>query len=198
MEAKQILDYCLSSLNGTVLVESWGEKGIFYNPGLVLKRGVYVLTVKEKDGDNDKASNLDRTGIYRVNLGLRKSTFQKMYGKIPARPTAGGVVDMDCDFTALDIIIPHPVYAWMGWVSVLNPSKQTFERLKPLIQEAYEFSVEKFQKENRQKLAVILHGMTAFSCPVYAVKGGLCPAAFSASSTFIILSVAVAVVSCLK
>ena len=34
MEAKQILDYCLSSLNGTVLVESWGEKGIFYNPGL--------------------------------------------------------------------------------------------------------------------------------------------------------------------
>ena len=124
MEAKQILDYCLSSLNGTVLVESWGEKGIFYNPGLVLKRGVYVLTVKEKDGDNDKASNLDRTGIYRVNLGLRKSTFQKMYGKIPARPAAGGVVDMDCDFTALDIIIPHPVYAWMGWVSVLNPSKQ--------------------------------------------------------------------------
>ena len=89
MEAKQILDYCLSSLNGTVLVESWGEKGIFYNPGLVLKRGVYVLTVKEKDGDNDKASNLDRTGIYRVNLGLRKSTFQKMYGKIPARPAAG-------------------------------------------------------------------------------------------------------------
>ena len=114
MEAKQILDYCLSSLNGTVLVESWGEKGIFYNPGLVLKRGVYVLTVKEKDGDNDKASNLDRTGIYRVNLGLRKSTFQKMYGKIPARPAAGGVVDMDCDFTALDIIIPHPVYAWRG------------------------------------------------------------------------------------
>lgn len=116
MEAKQILDYCLSSLNGTVLVESWGEKGIFYNPGLVLKRGVYILTVKEKDGDNDKASNLDRTGIYRVNLGLRKSTFQKMYGKIPARPAAGGVVDMDCDFTALDIIIPHPIYAWMGWV----------------------------------------------------------------------------------
>ena len=59
MEAKQILDYCLSSLDDTILVESWGEKGIFYNPGLILKRGVYVLTIKEKDGDNDKASNLD-------------------------------------------------------------------------------------------------------------------------------------------
>ena len=37
----------------------------------------------------------------------------------------------------------------------------------------------------------MLSGMTAFSCPVYAVKGGLCPAALSASSTFIILSAAV-------
>ena len=146
MTPDQILNYCLENLEGTVLVESWGEKGIFYNPSLVLKRGVYVLTVKEKDGDNDKASSLDRTGVYRVNLGLRKSTFQKMYGKIPARPAAGGVVDMDCDFTALDIVIPHPVYAWMGWVSVLNPSEQTFEQLKPLIQEAYEFSIEKFKK----------------------------------------------------
>lgn len=69
-----------------------------------------------------------------------------MFGKIPARPAAGGVVDMDCDFTALDTIVPHPVYAWMGWVSVLNPTNQTFERLKPLVQEAYEFSVEKFKK----------------------------------------------------
>ena len=54
MEAKQILDYCLSSLDDTILVESWGEKGIFYTPGLILKRGVYVLTIKQKDGDNDK------------------------------------------------------------------------------------------------------------------------------------------------
>ena len=44
---------CLENLEGTVLVESWGEKGIFYNPDHVLKRGVYILTVKEKDGDND-------------------------------------------------------------------------------------------------------------------------------------------------
>jgi hypothetical protein len=29
----------------------------------VLKRGVYILTVKEKDGDNDKGSKLDRPGF---------------------------------------------------------------------------------------------------------------------------------------
>ena len=47
-----ILKYCLDNLEGVVEVRSWGERGIFYNPSSVLKRGVYVLTIKEKDGDD--------------------------------------------------------------------------------------------------------------------------------------------------
>ena len=66
MTLDEILQYCLNNLEGTVLVNSWGEKGIFYNPNNTLKRGVYILTVKEKDGENDKSSNLDRENIYRV------------------------------------------------------------------------------------------------------------------------------------
>lgn len=38
-----ILKYCLDNLEGVVEVRSWGERGIFYNPSSVLKRGVYVL-----------------------------------------------------------------------------------------------------------------------------------------------------------
>ena len=75
----EILDYCLKNLEGTVLVESWGEKGVFYNPNHILKRGVYVLTIKEKDGENDKSSNLNRQGVYRVNLGLKRPTFQNLH-----------------------------------------------------------------------------------------------------------------------
>ena len=146
MKPDEILDYCLSSLEGTTLVESWGEKGVFYNPNHILKRGVYVLTVKEKDGANDRSSNLNRQGIYRVNLGLRKTTFQNLFGDIPARPAAGGVVEMPYDFTAADCLLPHPVYAWMGWISILNPSESTFNECKPLLQEAYEFAIEKFKK----------------------------------------------------
>ena len=146
MQAIEVLNYCLKNLENTVLVESWGEKGIFYNPNHVLKRGVYVLTVKEKDGENDKASNLDRKDIFRINLGLRKETFKKLFGSIPQRPAAGGVVAMEYDFTMQDKILPHPVYAWMGWISVLNPTAETFEKLKPLIQESYLFAQEKFRK----------------------------------------------------
>lgn len=123
-----------------------GEKGIFYNPHNVLKRGVYILTIKEKDGDNDKGSNLDRQGVYRVNLGIRKKTFISLFNELPKRPSAGEIVNMNYDFTTLDKVLPHPVYAWMGWISVLNPTDKTFDELKPFIQESYEYAIEKFKK----------------------------------------------------
>jgi len=56
---------------------------------------------------------------------------------------------MDYDFTALDKILPHPVYAWVAWVCVLNPSGQAFEELKLFIQEAYEYAREKFKKRKK-------------------------------------------------
>lgn len=109
----------------------------------MLKRGVYILTVKEKDGDDDKGSMLDRPGIYRVNLGVRKDTFVELFGAVPKRPRAGGTVEMDYDFFEIDCFLPHLVYAWM---CVVNPSEETFEALKPYIREAYEYAKEKFAK----------------------------------------------------
>lgn len=146
MNIEEIIDYCLSNFKGTVLVESWGEKGIFYNPNQKLKRGIYVLTIKEKDGENDRGSNLDRRDVFRVNIGIRKESFKAIFGEIPKRPRAGKTIDMEYDFTTLDSIIPHPVYAWMGWISILNPSQKSFEQLKPFLQESYIFAKEKFGK----------------------------------------------------
>lgn len=71
---------------------------------------MYILTVKEKDGDNDKASELNRSNVYRVNMGVRKKTFVDLFGEIPKRPGKGETVDINCNFTELDKIIPHPVY----------------------------------------------------------------------------------------
>lgn len=149
MTADETINWCLENLDGVVLVNSWGERGIFYNPGGRLKRGVYVLTVKEKDGENDRSSCLDREGMFRVNVGVRKQTFVRLFGTVPARPHKGGVVSMDVDFTQADTIMPHPVYAWMGWVCCLNPSDKTFETLKPLIAEAHTYAAEKFERRKK-------------------------------------------------
>ena len=144
MYPEEIIETLPKQYSGLVLSESWGETGLFYNPDRKLKRGVYFLTVKEKDGANDSASNLDRDGIYRVNIGITKETFQKLFTTIPARPKAGGIVDMDFDFTAKDIIMPHPVYGWMRWICVLNPSPKTYQNLRPLLDESYQLVLQKY------------------------------------------------------
>ena len=41
------------------------------------------------------------------------------------------------DNTAIDVLMPHPVYAGNHWVSVLNPSAGTLETLMPLLTEAH-------------------------------------------------------------
>ena len=144
---EDVFNYCLSEFDGLVLDKNWGERGVFYNPDKKLPKGVYILTFKEKDGPNDKASNVDREYVFRLNLGISKSTFSEMFGAIPKRPAAGQIVSTGHDFTRLDQITPHPVYGWMSWVAVLNPSTKTFEKLKPLIAEGVELAIGKYQKK---------------------------------------------------
>ena len=68
---------------------------------------------------------------------------------VSARPAAGGVVNTGHDFAALDILTPHPVYGWMSWISVFNPTRDTFEQVKPLLAESHELAVSKFTEPNR-------------------------------------------------
>jgi hypothetical protein len=55
------------------------------------------------------------------------------------------------DFTALDTLMPHPVYGRMHWVCVLNPRKGTFETIKPLLAEAYEIDVARTRKKRSRQ-----------------------------------------------
>jgi hypothetical protein len=127
----------LTAYDGVVPIQSWGETSFFYNPGLALARGAYFCTLKEHDGENDRASALDRPGVYRLSFGVPPSTYARLFGPRPARPGKGGVVEGPWPFTALDRVTPHPVYAWMGWLSILNPSADTFAELRPLLGEAH-------------------------------------------------------------
>ncbi len=84
-------------------------------------------TIVTKDNEFDSASNLNRPGVFRLNMGVSKETFRGLFGE--AEPSG-------IDNTALDRLMPHPVYARMYWVSVINPSAATFETVKPLLAEA--------------------------------------------------------------
>ena len=128
---------------------AWGDTFFIYDPGRDLepKHRFPFATIVTKDyGDFDRASDLNRPGVFRLNIGVSKDTYRSLFGPQPSPPGAAGVVDTGHDFTALDQIMPHPVYAHLSWVCVLNPSEATFQAVRPLLAEAYDRSVRKYPK----------------------------------------------------
>lgn len=117
----------LERYSGLICKNVYREMTFFYNPDQLLPNGVYVCTIKSEDGSNDKASELNRTGMYRLSCGLPPEKYCDLFGAKPKRPVKEKIVDLPIDFTALDQITPHPIYAWMGWVCVNTPSKDTLD-----------------------------------------------------------------------
>ena len=142
MNEAEITRYITETFSGVaVLVASrengapeaaWGDTFFFYDPGRGLPadhRFPFATIVTKDYGEFDGASDLNREGVFRLNVGVGKETFAALFGheKHDAH-----------DFMALDRIMPHPVYGKMYWVCVLNPSATTFEAVRPLLAEAYE------------------------------------------------------------
>ncbi len=144
-----IVSRVTSNLEGVHPKSSWGETSLFYNPGKMLPNGVYFCTIKENDGDNDKSSNLYRDDIYRLSIGVSKETYESKFGVRPKRPAKGGIVDTGHNFSKTNVLMPHPIYGWMSWVSILSPSEIVFETVYPLIVEAHGNAVIKFNKKTK-------------------------------------------------
>jgi hypothetical protein len=147
MKPTEVVDKILSSFDGVTVKSSWGETSLFYNPGKILPNGIYFCTIKEQDGDNDKASHLDRPGVYRLSIGIDKTAYKNYFGIKPKRPAKGCIIDTVHDFTALNELMPHPIYGWMSWVQVLNPSSATYNELLPLLTQAHANAILKFNKK---------------------------------------------------
>jgi hypothetical protein len=98
------------------------------------RRQPFATIVTKDYGEFDNASQLDRPGVFRLNIGVSRETFQKLFGYLPGKE---GSKNTEYDYAALDTLMPHPVYAPQSFVCVLNPSPETFETVKPLLAEAY-------------------------------------------------------------
>ena len=88
----------------------------------------FATIVTTDEHDMGTPSDLARPGVFRLNLGVGKETFERLVGGVE-----------DPDYAVLDRVVPHPVYAKQRWIGILNPSRATFEDVvKPLVAEAYE------------------------------------------------------------
>ncbi|WP_017543364.1 DUF6194 family protein [Nocardiopsis prasina] len=113
---------------------AWGDSFFLYDPdGRARERDGFTpfATVVTRDYPGfDADSDLDRPGVFRVNAAVGRALFEEVVGHAPAAHAEhrGGI-----DFTELDRLLPHPVYAAQGWVSVLNPGPRTGERIRELL-----------------------------------------------------------------
>ena len=88
----------------------------------------YATIVTTDEHDEGAPSNLSRPGVFRLNIGVGRETFQRL---------VGGMVEPD--YAAFEQILPHPVYAKQLWISILNPSDATFrDVVMPLLTEAHD------------------------------------------------------------
>jgi hypothetical protein len=99
-------------------------------------------TIASTDNEYENISDLDRPGVYRLNIGLSRDTFRSLFGT--------GKIDTSIyDFTALDTIMPHPDYSSQHFVCVLSPSETTFnEQIRPMLAEAYEVAMKRYNKRH--------------------------------------------------
>ncbi len=98
-----------------------------------------TLVVKDYPGW-DTASELDREGVFRVNISVGRDVFQELFG-FP--PSAQPQHQERFDYATLDRLLPHPVYATQGWASVINPGKATEERVRTLLRQAHEREIQR-------------------------------------------------------
>ncbi len=93
-------------------------------------------TIGQADNDFDKLSNLDREGVFRLNMGVRKDTFMQL--ELPS--------ESDSDYTALNVFMPHPHYAKQNFICILNPAGENIARSKELLEEAHALATIRFKR----------------------------------------------------
>jgi hypothetical protein len=140
--------YITDTFAGVVVATAFGDSFFIYdtNNDVPPERQFPFATLVTGD-NHDTASNLSRPGIFRLNIGVEKETYRSMFGPQPSAPAGPtDIINTGHDFTTLDQVMPHPVYAPQSWVSVLNPSDATLETVKSLLAEAHKIAVRKHGK----------------------------------------------------
>ena len=88
----------------------------------------FATIVTTDEHDEGAPSRLSRPGVFRLNIGVSRETFERVTSSTD-KP----------DYAAFDRLLPHPVYARQHWISILNPSETTYrEVVQPLLAEAYD------------------------------------------------------------
>lgn len=116
-----------ASLPDVVVRPCWGEEGFFHHPpGCPKRHGTMFLSVRRDP--RARYSVAVPTALYEAWFGARPARLRRREPRARSKLRHGPFV-------------PHPQYAWNGWVAVENPAVSDVEAVAWAIREAYSRAV---------------------------------------------------------
>ena len=97
------------------------------------------VTLADSDNEYDSVSNLNREGVFRINIGVSRETFTSLIGDYNSE---------DIDYSALNVFLPHPDYAKQNFICILNPSQDNIEKTKTFIREAHANATKRLERKS--------------------------------------------------
>jgi hypothetical protein len=123
---------------------AWGDSFIYYDPddSEANRKMPFATLVCSNYPGFDTASQLDRKGVFRLNIAVGRAAYERL---LDHSPTAHAE-RYACDYAEFDTLIPHPIYAEQGWVSIVNPGPKTAEQAPQLLAEAHDLARTRHQR----------------------------------------------------
>jgi hypothetical protein len=152
MDADEMKRYIDETFDGINAVYNAGDTFFMYDPARDLPPERWFPFATIVTGDrHDKVSDLDRPGRYRLNIGLTKATYVRLFGAPPKVRDEHYVLATGFDYAATDTLMPHPVYASQYWVCVVNPGGATLDTVRGLLAEAHGFAARKHANQQARQ-----------------------------------------------
>ena len=138
MTEDEVHEAILRELGGVDVVVGNGDSFYFFDPrdGRPVDKRFPFATLVENDLHVD-GTFVSVPGVFRLSTGVSGETFRSLF---PDAAPAEAV-----DPLTRDRLMPHPVYGRQHWVTVLNPSEESFERFRPLLAEAYAIAARQYE-----------------------------------------------------
>jgi hypothetical protein len=113
---------------------SWGDVFFYLAPDGRVPAGQPFATIVTKDYPDEPRAGLDSPGSFRVNISAGRRD----------RPGP----DDAADPRTPDQVMPHPTYADLGWVAVVNPGERTREQVLALLQTAHQAALARWYRRH--------------------------------------------------
>jgi len=123
------------SLDDVQQTENYGYRFFFVGDNHL----VPFVTIANSDHEYDNVSNLDRTGVFRINIGVSRKSFESLFADSDSE---------DVDYSILNVFLPHPDYAAQHFICILNPSGANADRTKDMIGEAHSIAANRLQRRS--------------------------------------------------